>query len=292
MDKFFSLDVIQKQKEFQERKPSSGSEDFVKRVQEEEDKWKKLMSDIIKQINSGDSTPQIAELVKQRDSAKKKCSDLEASLDQVRTELDEEKKASADLRKQLDEKKQNYDDITKELEQEKQKSAALKAQMEDENQRLSRQLKEEQDKNAALMRQLEAADDLKKQLEAAKAELEQRVKEFEDEKAVHPIFADPKIKDEVLVFDPQVHKNEDGTTTVLYLKTEGTYGFFFIDKDEVKAMIEDGRLDPKKKAKCLVRDYETHCSTDEPDETARAEAYHMPKGEDYYICKGEISKVD
>jgi len=116
------------------------------------------------------------------------------------------------------------------------------------------------------------------------ADAEKRIKELE-ERSICTIVDDPGLKNTEITLEPVKH-SEKGY--VLFFWRKSTYKFIYLEKEFADKLMEEGKLDPTKQVKCLVESVEHHCSSKGQMELANV--YDMPKGEDYYLCKGKISQ--
>jgi len=125
---------------------------------------------------------------------------------------------------------------------------------------------------------------LKKELQDAHEEIKRLRSQLQSYKP-RPIFSDPGIKGKTLEFTPMKFSDD-----IIFRKKEGCFRYFFIRKDLVARLIAEKKLDPERPAKCLVEAFEHQCSTIDPEDTRIAQEYHMPKGEDYYLCTGQVTQ--
>jgi len=140
--------------------------------------------------------------------------------------------------------------------------------------------------NQSLTKQLEEAKSQNSQLSSLMSGKDKEIEELNKKLKPAPIrMPDPKLVGTELEFKP-VKKSRDGKEETVFLVIRGYFKYHYIAKELVAAE----KLDPTKPAKLLIESYETHCHTDEEEETRVALEYYVPKGEDFFICRGKVSQ--
>lgn len=144
-----------------------------------------------------------------------------------------------------------------------------------------------------LEKQLQEAADSKKKvddenasLKASNESLEKEIEELK-KKISKPISTSPVIEptilNTVIEFDPKKFA-KDGKEEILFFKMMGYYKYYYIAKD----CADELKLDKSKSVKLTIASFESHCHTDEEKESKIAQEYHVPKGEDFFICRGKV----
>jgi len=88
-----------------------------------------------------------------------------------------------------------------------------------------------------------------------------------------------------MTFQPKII-TRGGKEVVVFVTTRNSSEFYFIANDIVNQL----KLDLTKPVTILIESYDYHCHTDEDEEIALAEEYSVPKGEDFFICRGSIRR--
>jgi len=151
---------------------------------------------------------------------------------------------------------------------------------------LKKQLKE---KNDELKKKDEEIEKLKEEIEKMKHEVKPPSPSPNPNPSPsptpkrHSIFRGPNVIGKEMTFKPDRFifnyggKKEE---RVVFKSNPSTYMFFCI----LNAQVEELHLDKTKPVTCIIEKAEHRCSTDQPDEIPFTKEYHMPKGEDYYLC--------
>ena len=123
----------------------------------------------------------------------------------------------------------------------------------------------------------------KKAVEDENAMLKAKIADMEKPKPAPP-RPEPKILNTEIEFEPKKFTRK-GKEEILFFVMKGYYKHYYIAKDCADKL----KLDKTKPVKLVVESFETHCHTDEEEETKIAEEYYVPKGEDFFICRGKIA---